>query len=379
MERLVPSLTTYQQARDEVTLSIRGQSSPGASAQGQNPRVTAYFAEVPLQTGDGGGPGRFFDLQNVQVLKGPQGTFFGRNATGGAVLFEPKRPTDQFEGYAVAQYGRFDDRQLEGAVNLPLADQLAVRVAGKWAKRDGFTRNITTGQMQDDRDYFGGRVSALFKPGGGFESYFMFDYLSNDTNGSSAYFAGYNPDKVLTPDLLEGALPGMPIPLTLAGNGPSIAEFAADPAGTLPAAIAAGRVVFYPDPLLVDQLAAQQAGGPRVTLGNVDGLNKVRAWGFTNISTLALADEVSLKNIFGYRRFKQRSRYDLDGVALPLLDQTTPDGWMNNLRQITEELQVQGRLLDDTLDFTIGTFLLWQKAPSPQTLQQTSVSTPLLT
>ena len=64
LQRIVPALTTYQQARDEVTMSIRGQSSSGASAQGQNPRVTAYFSQVPLQTGDTG-PGKFFDLQNV--------------------------------------------------------------------------------------------------------------------------------------------------------------------------------------------------------------------------------------------------------------------------------------------------------------------------
>lgn len=379
MERLAPSLTTYQQARDEVTLSIRGQSSPGASAQGQNPRVTAYFAEVPLQTGDGGGPGRFFDLQNVQVLKGPQGTFFGRNSTGGAVLFEPKRPTSDLEGYVVAQYGSLDDREIEAALNLPVTNILAVRAAGKWAKRDGFTRNIVTGQLQDDRDYFGGRFSATLEPGGGFESFFMFDYLSNDTDGSSAYLAGYNPDKALTDDLLNGAIPGSPIPLTLAGAGPSIAEFAADPAATIPAALAAGRVVFYPDPLLANQLAAQRAGGPRVTLGNVDGLNQVRAWGFTNISSFDVSDHLSLKNIFGYRRFKQLSRYDLDGVALPLLDQTTPSEWMSNLRQITEEFQVRGSVLDNALDFTLGTFLLWQESPEPQVLQQTSVSTPLLT
>ncbi|HLU90961.1 MAG TPA: TonB-dependent receptor plug domain-containing protein, partial [Pedomonas sp.] len=128
LQRMAVSLTTYQQARDEVTLSIRGMSSSGASAQGQNPRVTAYFAEVPLQTGDSGGPGRFFDLQNVQVLKGPQGTLFGRNSTGGAVLFEPHRPTNDLEGYVTGQIGRFDERQLEAALNVPVSDTLALRL-----------------------------------------------------------------------------------------------------------------------------------------------------------------------------------------------------------------------------------------------------------
>src|SRR5690606_12115917 len=98
----------------------------------------------------------------------------------------------------------------------------------------------------------------------------------------------------------------------------------------------------------------------------VDGLSKSRSWGITNITTIGLGEDLTLKNIFGYRRYKQLSRYDFDGTALPLLDQVTPDGWSANLRQISEELQLQGKALDGKLDFTVGGFLLWQKSPSPQ-------------
>jgi len=376
LQRLVPSLTTYQQARDETTLSIRGLSSAGASAQGQNPRVTSYFAQVPLQTGDNGGPGRFFDLQNVQVLKGPQGTLFGRNSTGGAVLYEPTRPKQSFGGYVTAQYGRFDDREIEGALNLPVSDIVAVRLAAKAAKRDGFTTNITTGQKLDDRNYVGARASVLITPGGGFENLTIFDFLRSKTHGSSQQIAGYNPDKVFVADLLGGAIPGRPIPLTLAGNGPSLAQFAANPAATIPLALAAGRVSYFPDPLLPNQLATQQALGPRIAQSAVDGLNHTKAWGITNISTIELTDSLTVKNIFGYRRFKQLTRYDMDGTALPLLDQTTPDGWTTNLQQVSDELQVQGKAFEDRLDFTVGGFLLDQKSPKPQVLTQVSVGVP---
>lgn len=376
LQKLVPSLTTYQQARDEVTLSIRGQSSSGASAQGQNPRVTAYFAQVPLQTGDGGGPGRFFDLQNVQVLKGPQGTLFGRNSTGGAVLYEPTRPKSELGGYVNAQLGKYHDRQIEGAINLPVTETLAMRFSAKRAKRDGFTTNIVNGEKLDDRNYFGGRASVLFTPSSSFENFLMFDYLKSDTNGSSQQLAGYDPNKVFLADVLRGAIPGRPIPLTLGGTGPSIAQFAANPGATIPAALAAGRVVYFPDPILPNQLANQNRLGPRIAQSAVDGLSKTRSWGITNVTTLNLADDLTVKNIFGYRRYKQLSRYDLDGTVLPLLDQTTPDGWSVNLRQISEELQLQGKALDGKLDFTIGGFLLWQKSPSPQVLTQVSVGTP---
>lgn len=372
LQKIVPALTTYQQARDEVTVSIRGQSSSGASAQGQNPRVTAYFSQVPLQTGDSG-PGRFFDLQNVQVLKGPQGTLFGRNSTGGAILYEPTRPSDELGGYVNLQLGSFHDRQIEGALNLPASDTLAFRVAAKRAKRDGFTKNIVTGEELDDRNYFAGRVSMLFSPTDNFENFLMFDYLKSDTNGSSQQLAGYDPDKKFVDNLA-----GTGLPMYLAGNRPAVSRLSGPGAAqAIAEARLAGGFAFAPG--MATQLANQQNLGPRISQSSVDGLSKSRSWGISNISTLDISDNLTLKNIFGYRRFKQLSRYDMDGTVYPLLDQITPDGWTANIRQISEELQLQGKALDGKLDFTVGGFLLWQNSPSPQRLIQTSLGTPALT
>ena len=376
LQRIVPALTTYQQARDEVTMSIRGQSSSGASAQGQNPRVTAYFSQVPLQTGDTG-PGKFFDLQNVQVLKGPQGTLFGRNSTGGAVLYEPARPTQNVGGFVNLQYGRFNDRQVEAAINLPAGETLAFRFAGKLAKRDGFTKNIVTGQELDDRNYLGLRGSMLWTPSDRFENFLMFDYMQSKTNGSSQQIAGIDTNKVLAPNVNTG--PGPAIPLTLGGNGPTITQLMTNPATYFPLAVAAGRVSMFPDPALPDQVARQMSRGPRISQSMVDGLSKSRGWGITNISTLEISDNLTLKNIFGFRRYKQLSRYDMDGTAYPLLDQVTPDGdWSVNLQQISNETQLQGKAFDGALDFTLGAFVLWSKSPSPQRTVQVSVGTPSL-
>ena len=378
LQRIVPALTTYQQARDEVTMSIRGQSSSGASAQGQNPRVTAYFSQVPLQTGDTG-PGKFFDLQNVQVLKGPQGTLFGRNSTGGAVLYEPARPTQNVGGFVNLQYGRFNDRQVEAAINLPAGETLAFRFAGKLAKRDGFTKNVTPGHEQelDDRNYLGLRGSMLWTPSDRFENFLMFDYMQSKTNGSSQQIAGIDTNKVLAPNVNTG--PGPAIPLTLGGNGPTITQLMTNPATYFPLALAAGRVSMFPDPALPDQVARQMSRGPRISQSMVDGLSKSRGWGITNISTLEISDNLTLKNIFGFRRYKQLSRYDMDGTAYPLLDQVTPDGdWSVNLQQISNETQLQGKAFDGALDFTLGAFVLWSKSPSPQRTVQVSVGTPSL-
>jgi iron complex outermembrane receptor protein len=90
------SVQTASTSRDLLQFTIRGQ---GAVALGSQPGVSVYFDEVPIITSFdgyiGGGPGTLFDLENVQILKGPQGTLFGRNTTGGAVLLQSARPKDE--------------------------------------------------------------------------------------------------------------------------------------------------------------------------------------------------------------------------------------------------------------------------------------------
>ncbi|GLS98908.1 TonB-dependent receptor [Sphingobium jiangsuense] len=88
--------------------------------------------------------GSFFDLQRVEVLKGPQGTLYGRNATGGAINVIPQRPKlGEFSGYATASYGNYDEIIAEGAVNVPMGDNGALRVSGNVIDRDGYYRDGT--------------------------------------------------------------------------------------------------------------------------------------------------------------------------------------------------------------------------------------------
>ena len=94
-----------------------------------------YFAEVVGVRAQGGttsgntvGAGAFMDLANVQVLKGPQGTLFGRNTTGGAILLTPKKPTDRFEGYVEGSAGNYSMYKIDGAVNIPISDNFKVRL-----------------------------------------------------------------------------------------------------------------------------------------------------------------------------------------------------------------------------------------------------------
>src|SRR5690606_29005292 len=117
------------QQRNNVQFFIRGQGTTFGSAPG----VVTYFSDAPVGNSAKvsiGNNGQFFDLASVQVLKGPQGTLFGRNTTGGAVLFTPQHPGNEFGGFLQAKAGNYDMREYTGAVTIPLIDgTLSVRAA----------------------------------------------------------------------------------------------------------------------------------------------------------------------------------------------------------------------------------------------------------
>ena len=340
LSKLVPALSSAESSRDEENYVIRGQSGSGASISGQQVTVPAYIAQVPLPIGDGGGPGRYYDLQNVQILKGPQGTLFGRNSTGGAILFEPRRPGDRFGGYLTAEAGNYSERGIEGALNLPITHTLKVRVAGKAEDRDGFTHNITTGQDQDNRHYWTGRASILWQPASFFENIFVGDYLHSKTKGSSNHLTAVDPNQTI-PKLL---------------------------AGTVQA-----------------QLATQNALGPYVAISSVPGRDEIISYGFSNITTLRPFDALTVKNIVGLRRIKQLNRFDYDGTPLSLLDFDTcanaaachpadpNQPWSLNVQQWSEEFQLQGKALANKLTYTLGVFGSNTSTPAANYTHQTSV------
>ena len=347
LQKIVPALTTYQTQRDEETFIIRGEDGSGASAQGQEPTVTLYFAQVPLPTGDGAGPGRYYDLENLQVLKGPQGTLFGRNSTGGAVLFEPKRPTNQFEGYAQVQFGNYSDREFEAAINLPIVeDKLLVRVAGSRAQRDGFTHNVTTNIDEDSRDYWAGRIGVTLRPMDDIENYLVYDSYYSHSTGTSQIIEGADANFVLA----EIPLPdGTLFPFTLGD--------------------------FFPN--VTDVVAQQRALGIRTSTSDVNALEKTYSWGITDVARWSILDNLTIKNIASYREFKQLSRADLDGSSLPLIDITTPGGWAYNTAQYTEELQLQGKAFEERLNWVAGGFLLFSHPAGQQGSETVQFASPI--
>ena len=107
----------------------------------------------------------FFDLERVEVLRGPQGTLFGRNATGGVVNFVNAKPKmDAIHAAGEVEYGNFNSLRLKGMFNLPITDNLAVRIAGTYLRRDGFTQNVFNNTRIDGRDLYAIRGSIRWEP-----------------------------------------------------------------------------------------------------------------------------------------------------------------------------------------------------------------------
>lgn len=126
----------------------------------------------------------FFDVERVEVLRGPQGTLYGRNATGGVVNLITAKPIDDFEASIRGEVGNYNARKLRGMINIPLGDMFAVRAAGAMLTRDGYGENLTTGNDVDDRDLWNSRITASFRPSDTFEASFMWDHFEEDDSRS---------------------------------------------------------------------------------------------------------------------------------------------------------------------------------------------------
>lgn len=127
----------------------------------------------------------FLDVDHIEVLKGPQSTFFGNNAIAGALNISTKKPDDRFDGYARALYGSYGQFALEGASSIPLTDTLALRVAGTFNGQNGWIKNIDTGEKAPHQRNVAGRATILWHPSSAFDATLKVEGGRNKTTGST--------------------------------------------------------------------------------------------------------------------------------------------------------------------------------------------------
>lgn len=283
----VPGLTGasfYSSTR--TTFTIRGQ---GEAYGGSLPGVLSYFAEVPDFSSF------VYDLQDVQVLKGPQGTLFGKNTTGGAVLFTPARPTSEFSGFLNARGGDYRSRNLEFGVGGPVVgDVLSLRLAGQVLRTDGYAEDTFDNQDLSDIDRQSFRLSALYAPT---------DYIDSLTLVQDFKVDQHGPGYVLVSFLNQ---PTTPYFLEL---GP--------------------------------YLAAQKQRGPHRLANDADNSEKGKGYGAFNATTVTLSDEYAIKNIASYKREELALTTDLDGSSFRLLSTFADPKLQAPEITWTEEAQLQ--------------------------------------
>ena len=337
-----PSLSTNSRyGPEKSSFVIRGFVQDLAT----QPSVGVYFADVTAPrsggsttSGNGVGVGQLFDLENVQVLKGPQGTLFGRNTTGGAVLFVPRKPTGDVEGYVEGSLGDYDLRRVQAVVNVPLADTFKVRLGVDRMKRDGYLINQTDigPRRFGNTDFLSARVSMLAELTPTLENYTIATYIDSDNNGVVPKVLGCNPAS-------------------------GFASFACG------------------------QVARQEARGDGFwDVENVFPTPRVKneTWQIINTTTWDVSDTLTVKNIASYGEFREIARLTLEGEAfllpngrpfISLIDLTNTPGFYNSVQStFTEELQFQGESFDGRFNWQAGGYFE-NSNPLGFTSQSTSI------
>lgn len=336
LQTAVPGLTVKTGQNDnQLNFSLRGQTvDPFSSSR---PSVLPYFNEVQV---GGVGATAIYDLASVQVLKGPQGTLFGRNATGGAVLYTSAKPSDEFGGYVTGRVGNYSAWQIEGAVNAPLVkDKVLLRVAGFVQRRDGFQENLYRDERLGEVRRENVRVSLTLKPSSGITNDLVVDYGHSD--GKSLTSVVYNVLPLGAPAFVPFNFLFSPAVDSVFGTGTWTAYLAAHPK-----ADPNGLIAFA---------ATQKARGPYIV--NVDSPNYYRQkkWIISNITTVDVGGDAKLKNVFGYVRTKFQGAGEFDGSPYGG-DANGPAGRGGIIKQASDELQLLGKGFDNRLDYVAGVY-----------------------
>jgi iron complex outermembrane recepter protein len=264
-------------------------------------------------------------------LKGPQGTLFGRNTTGGAILLTPQEPTDSFEGYLEGSLGNYDAKRIQAVVNVPLAETFRVRLGVDSNKRDGHLDNISdigTSKLGDS-NYTATRLGMLWDVVEGVENYTLLQYVDSDTKGYSATVFACNPTALL--GLFSGA--------------------SALCAAQLERQRVNGDDDFYD--------VASVVPTPEST---------IKEKRLINTTSWEVTDDVTIKNIFGYAHLETTSGSNVFGADWPSSNPAFPgyqfspgasvmnDVPVTSQESYVEEVQIQGSSMDEHLDWQVGIY-----------------------
>ena len=288
---------TFGQFKSDSQITIRGIGNDNLTIGG-DPGVAFHQDGVYLTRGalvNGG----FFDIDRIEVLRGPQGTLYGRNAVAGVVNVITTKPTNEFGALGDITYGNYNNIRVRAAVNVPLTDTLAMRVAGVVDQHDGYVLNTFTGKKVEDSQFYGVRGLLAYHPDANYD--LLFSVVNEHRRGSGLI------RRLLTPQ-------------------------------TSPEIVALNP---QPDP-----------GTPWKVSHNDDDVEIVDHTGLNFTANFDLGG-AKLKSITAYNRSRTYQFLDLDDTSADYVKVSRDD----QDRTFTQELQLNGRIADK-LDWIVGGFYM---------------------
>jgi outer membrane receptor protein involved in Fe transport len=310
------NIQSSQTETQGTSIKIRGVGTTGNNTGLES--SVGVFIDGVYQSRPGVALGDLVDLERLEILRGPQGTLFGRNTSAGALNITTRRPSlSEFEGFANASYGNYDFMNVQAGVSVPIAqDVAAVRVSGTWRKRDGFLKSAT-GATSNDRDRYMLRGQLYVEPNSDVSIRILADYSKVDEKCCDAVI---------------------------------VRETELQPFFAFHGLTSDGVDQFGPTALQNLSTNAQQF------------LNSSKQWGVSGELKWDFGG-AKLTSITAYRDFKSQSSQD-DFVGLQIYSVgtkgitaapgTPPNG--DNIKAFTQELRLQGTAFNDKLDWLIGGF-----------------------
>jgi len=181
LSEYVPGLQIRMQGTDRPSFVIRGITSDEVSPAAQ-PRISVFYNDIPISRANGSAV-ELFDMQQIDVLKGPQGTLYGRGSQIGTINYISNKPTNNFGGFVTAGIGNFNQQELSGAINIPvIKDKLLMRVAGIYDYQDGYIKNTFGGNL-NGKNIKAGRFLLSYLPTVDNIIDFVVNYQKDDNPG----------------------------------------------------------------------------------------------------------------------------------------------------------------------------------------------------
>jgi iron complex outermembrane recepter protein len=343
IRQLTPSLqaTTGQSAATGTVLRIRGIGTAGDNP-GFEPAVGVFIDGV-FRARAGVALGDLPPLDRVEVLRGPQGTLFGRNTSAGALSIFTEGPKFDLGGYVSGSYGNYDAIEIKAGVTGPLSEKVAVRLDGGYRKRDGYVQDVNANRRFNNVDRFYVRGQALFEDES-LKVRVIGDYAQTDEQccGLVNSNSGFEllPSGVALPSEIQNA---------------AIAFIASNAIEGLAGSIGLDGIVRP-----YDRKGRRVAYSPNRNLGEA-----VREYGLSGQVDWTLGD-VKLTSITAYRNWEVTRGQDIDFSGI---DRAYREGYKNEISDFSQEFRLAGSAFDGRLDWLVGGFYLNEKLSLTDTVR----------